>query len=282
MTASPPTSDSSASGLRSTLDRRRRLHRQRGWALAISAVIHLVALALYPRLFGGLPPGPLPGPQAPELPLEGIELVNLIEVSDPASESPPEPIEETERQPVPVPVRPTADEPADESAPVEAPVEDQGGRTAVERLQPRVKDGRLWAPLPPEITALTSEQQIQNLLYARFFAMRDSLEAAGEVGPNLDWTHTDSDGNKWGVSPGKLHLGPITLPMPFGFSAPHGGASGDLLRRLEMEAEIRRAAGQAEVDQTAEERAEAIRRRREAERRRPPPDTTSGGGGAGG
>lgn len=281
MTDSPPPFDPSALGLRSTLDRRRRLRRQRGWGLAISTVIHLVALALYPRLFGGLPPGPIPGPQAPESPLEGIEIVNLIAVSDPASETPPEPIEETERQPVPVPVRPPAGEAAEEAAPVEAPVEDQGGRTAVERLQPRTRDGRLWAPLPPEITALTPEQQIQNLLYARFFAMRDSLEAVGEVGPNLDWTHTDGDGNKWGVSPGKLHLGPITIPMPFGFGAPTG-ASDDLLRRLEMEAEIRRAAGQAEVDQTAEERAEAIRRRREAERRRTPPDTTGGGGGSGG
>lgn len=280
MTAPEAPPDAPETGAGILPARHRRARRTQRWAYGVSAAVHLLAIALYPLLFGGLPDGPPTGPRAPDPPPEGIEIVNLLESETAPAEVPPEPRQPTERQPVPTPERPPVVDPSEDEPPADASaVEAASSRTAAERLEPRIGDERLWVSLPEEITALTDEQQLENLLYARIIALQDSLAALGAVGPDLDWTHTDSDGNKWGISPGKLHLGPITIPMP-SFAAPMGGTSADLQRRLWIEDQIRRAAGQLRNDETVEERARAIRERRDEERRRRnnPPDTTRGGG----
>ncbi len=85
-----------------------------------------------------------------------------------------------------------------------------------------------------------------------------------------DLTYTDDEGKKWGVSPGKIHLGDLTLPMPFGFSAPPGSME-EIQGRLWEWDVINRGASSAAARRTWREADEAIRRRKEAARR---PDTT--------
>jgi hypothetical protein len=274
MTAPDLPSTSPRDGPALSRSRGRRLRKIQLAAYAVSALVHVLALFLYPRLFGGLPDAIDRGAPTDARPPSGIEIVNLIESASPDA-APPEPERELERTPIPVPVRPRAAEPApDAAAAADRAAEAGETRNAAERLQPRTRDGRLWAPLPEEITALTDEQRIENLLYARLQDLNDSTAAAAARAlASTDWTHTDENGNKWGVSPGKLHLGPVTLPLPFSFGTPPG-ATGDLVRLQQLEAEIRRAAGQGALDETAKERADAIRKRRDEERRRTRPDTT--------
>jgi hypothetical protein len=256
-------------------------------AFGVSAVLHVVALLLYSSIdvrFGQFRPG---DEVAAGAEVEGIEVINLEEVAAESAERPDEPRERA----TPVPVRPRlADVPSGDEALVPgapAPPSPRG-RTAAQRLQPGTNDGRLWPGFEDDIVALTPEQRMQNLLAAEILDLMDAMEvAAAREEAALDWTYTDEDGQRWGISPGVLHLGKLKLPLP-SFGTP-AGESRDLMRRYMQDAEIRRAAGQLLIDETLEERARAIRARRDAERNR---DRTgqdssvvrrrSGGGGPGG
>jgi len=89
----------------------------------------------------------------------------------------------------------------------------------------------------------------------------------------MDWTFTDDDGKRWGVSPGKIHLGDITLPLPFGFGTVVGKRE-EVNDRLWQWDEIYRQGVRAEVNESWRDRAEAIRRRRDRERTAVQPDTS--------
>lgn len=255
----------------------------------VSAILHVVVLLLYSSIdvrFGRFQPGnEVAVPEG----AGGIQVINLEEVGTEATDRPDEP----EERATPVPVAPRiADVPSGEEdlAPGTPRVPTPRGRTAAERLQPGTNDGRLWSGFDDDITALTAEQRIENLMAAEIMDLIDAMEvAAAREEAALDWTYTDDEGNRWGVSPGKLHLGKITLPLPFGFGVPPG-ASQDVMRRYMQDSEIRRAAGQLRIDETLKERARAIRARRDAERQRERAGQDSsvvrrrsgGGGGSGG
>jgi hypothetical protein len=122
-----------------------------------------------------------------------------------------------------------------------------------------------------DLTRLTEQEQLRLLLAMRIEAMADSAATLEEAARRAtDWTYTDSEGKRWGVSPGMVHLGDITIPMPFGFSAPPGSREAISGRIWEWDM-INRGASRAANMATLKEADEAIRRRREAERK---PDTT--------
>jgi hypothetical protein len=256
-----------------------------GWALGVSALLHVGLLLLYPRVFGALPESNVQDqPDGPRI-IDGMEVIDLIatdtEPLEPEAEpTPARPAEPAAEPPRPTEVLPPADvdpTPGRGEADENEDEDEFSDLTAAERVQPRTRDTRLWQPIPEEYTALSQEQRIENLLYGRLQAMNDSSRVAAERARRAtDWTYTDGDGQRWGVSPGKLHLGPITLPMP-GFGLPPG-ASDDLRRAYDQDAEIRRAAGQSGVDETLEERNEAIRIRIEALRKRARADTSKTSG----
>jgi hypothetical protein len=85
-----------------------------------------------------------------------------------------------------------------------------------------------------------------------------------------DWTYTDGEGRRWGLSPGRLHLGDFSIPLPFSFG---GSMEQTMLRRRELEElewirqDLQRARIQGEIQEVWVERARAIRERVEAERR---------------
>jgi hypothetical protein len=250
--------------------------------MAISAVFHLVVLSLYPGLFSGIPQigmsfGGYTQPESPQ----GTELVNIVELpadQEPDFQRPPE-ISEPEIPDLPVQGIPTGfDAPPGLEPPAAGPV----GPTAAERLRPRAQDLRYWAPVSPERTELTREQVMRLQLVARLEALNDSLSRAEKRAADaMDWTYTDEEGKQWGVSPGKIHLGDLTIPMPFGF----GTSAGQRERaedRLWAWDEIEAAAARGAVSNSWKDRDKAIRERMDAQRRADTIRTRGRGGGTGG
>ena len=135
-----------------------------------------------------------------------------------------------------------------------------------ERLRVGEGDPRLWQPIDPELLAPTPHELLTLRLAAAIEAGNDSALAEAErLAESLDWTHTDDEGRKWGVSPGKIHLGDMEIPVPFGFGPPpdYNGDQADWAFRM---ADINRAAGSVAARMSWKERVEVMRRRREAQR----------------
>lgn len=247
-------------------------------SLAISAVIHLLAIALYPSFFSGIPEAGMQfGGYAQPLAPQGTELVNLVEIPPDQDPDTPRPPEEPEPE---VPVIPMEERRPGILAPpgVEAPVVGPDAPTAAERIRPKAEDLRYWAPIAPERTALTDEEVMRLRLIAELEAMNDSAALAAELARRAtDWTYTDEEGKRWGVSPGKLHLGDLTLPLPFGFGASAAQRERDQDRLWAWD-EIERGAATGELLRSWKDRDQAIRERMNAERRA---DTTRAGRGGG-
>jgi len=246
-------------------------HRRALWVgLAVSAVIHLLVLVVYPRLthLDAGSPAPFRVP-AVARPVEGMTVVDLAEVPD--AEAPTRPAE-------PAPAREVEGPAVRPGAPDLGPPAEVGlvapGPTAAERLRPRAGDPRLWAPLDPVLNELTLEQRLQLELAWRIAEWQDSLSlAVAAEGALTDWTKTDSQGRKWGISEGKLHLGDVTLPLPFSFGMAVGRR--DEFRRKAWEwEEIQRGSATGELRDSWKERARAIRERRDRERAQVKPDTS--------
>ena len=246
-------------------------------SLGISALIHILVIALYPSFFSGIPEANREfGGYIQPLSPQGTELVNLVEI--PATqevEAPPQPEEEPEPE---IPVDPVQARPSGVVAPpgVEQPTEGPLGPTAAEMIRPKAGDLRFWAPVDPERTALTREELMRLQLIAELEIMNDSAAIAAELAARAtDWTYTDDEGKKWGVSPGKIHLGDLTLPLPFGFGASAHQRERDE-ERLWAWDQIQRGAASGELLRSWKDRDQAIRERMNAQRK---PDTTRTGGG---
>ncbi len=239
--------------------------------LAISVVLHVLAVVGYSRLLpehpGGPPPAlaPRPGGQA----VSGMRVIRLREVETTG-----------ERPSAPAEVRPTEAPAVNPGVPDVSDTNRGGivapGPTAAERLRPHLADPRLWVPLDPGLNELTMEQRLELELAGRITEWQDSMSAVAEAQRALtDWTTTDSQGRKWGVSEGKLHLGGLTLPLPFSFGTPVGQR--DAVRRREWEwEEIQRGAQTGAMRDSWKERAQAIRERRDKERAAKQKPDTSG------
>jgi hypothetical protein len=269
--------------------------RVRWIGLSISVGIHLVLGFLYSGIAG--PPTLRVSPRAGESTtgLTGIELLNLIEEAEAEPEEEADRPEETEVVPT-LPLSPLTPRPTDRPTGRRA-TEEGGGRQTVEvgplgpaiadRLRVRTYDERLW-DFGREIYEPTVERRLTSELAGRIDLWADSLAAALERDArSTDWTWTDAEGNRWGVSPGKLHLGSLTLPLPFGFGIPPGRFE-EYMERQYIDRELARNALTGVILQTWQDRAEAIKRRRDRERaeaaensgpRRIIPDTARAGGG---
>jgi hypothetical protein len=136
-----------------------------------------------------------------------------------------------------------------------------------ERIRTRDIDPRLWSEperaLPP---VPTDAELARGRLYARLGAYNDSMLIAAEAAARAtDWTATDANGDRWGVSPGKLHLGPITLPLPVSFSPPPGRRD-EIAGRVRTWNETEYQVGRAVVRDDFTSQVRAIRARKDAER----------------
>lgn len=141
------------------------------------------------------------------------------------------------------------------------------GLSAAERLSRGYGDPRLLMPvdrLPPE--EVTEAEWLRLRLANRLEIYNDSIAAEAEAKLRAtDWTVKDKNGGRWGVSPGQIHLGNRTLPLPFGFS-PSPGRRDEMAGRVRSWNESQAQAARVEAAQTFEQRVKAIRARQEAAR----------------
>src|SRR5690606_22003545 len=108
--------------------------------------------------------------------------------------------------------------------------------------------------------------------------LNDSLAAESEAARRAtDWTFTDKDGRKWGFSPGKVHLGGVTLPLPINLSAPPDKAR-EAREQASKAGEIDRQADRARIRRTFEEQVKATREERDRARSEARRDTAKAGG----
>jgi hypothetical protein len=229
-------------------------------SFGVSAALHLAVILVYPALMHRDVDDPVPVLlPTTAMPVTGMQMIELVDLAPEDPDRPEEP-EEIE------------DVAAAELAPTlpdlegfQGPVLIAPGPTAAERLRPDLRDERIWAPVARERVELTLEQRLDLDLAARILQARDSVAAAIAAGEtSTDWTYTDSEGKRWGVTPGAIHLGDITIPLP-NFAL---GSS-----KLEEQREImdvwnamQRQAARALVQESWKDRAQAIRARRDRER----------------
>lgn len=228
--------------------------------LALSALVHLLSLVAYSFATAPAPGGPtLAAPPRAAAP-GGTQVVRLAETGTAPSDEPLDPVRiEDPEQPDVQPQAPALEDDVSAWTP-------RRYTSAAERLRSRSGDARLWMPIDPALVELTDHEILELELMIALEAMNDSAVAQAErARAALDWTRTDEDGNKWGVSPGRIHLGKITVPLPFGFGPPPD-YSGDRAEMAFRIVDIDRAAGSVAARRSWKERAEIMRRRREERR----------------
>jgi hypothetical protein len=134
-------------------------------------------------------------------------------------------------------------------------------------LDPRLRVGEREVPPPSD------HERYMAQLEARLDAYNDSVAGAADAARRAtDWTVRDKDGGRWGVSPGGLHLGGVTIPIP---TTVQGTAEASQKAREEQRrrGEIRDQADGYDRDRAREESIRRTRERRDAER----PQTGGGG-----
>lgn len=229
--------------------------------LGISAVVHAALLLTYASL-ARTPETrtiivPLPAVRAEAT---GIQVLRVVEVAAPELGDPldPEPIEAVEEPEVGVEAPEVVDE--------RAAFIPERYRSAAERLRLTEGDPRLWASVAPELLEATDQDILRARLAILIAEGNDSLRAEAEaLARSMDWTYTDEDGKRWGVSPGMIHLGDVAIPLPFGFGAPYD-YNGDRAEMGWRFSDIQRAAGTLAARQSWRERVEVMRKRREERR----------------
>lgn len=194
-----------------------------------------------------------------------------VPAPEPVEPEPPRPPNARERPMPSVVVPGLPDDPQTITVPQQAEPQPStstatGPRTLRDRLAPRAPaDPRLFGPvdgLPPPV----GPDAVRARLADRVRAYNDSLAAVHFAAAKAtDWTTTDKDGNRWGVSPGKLHLGKITLPLPLAF-VPPAGRRDEVNAKLRSYSEIEQGASRAEFKDSFEDRVKEIRKRKDAER----------------
>ncbi len=142
-----------------------------------------------------------------------------------------------------------------------------------ELLQPAGRSPEVWRAPSPIHTPLDPRAEASARVSGRLDAYNDSVAlAAAQAARAVDWTRTDEDGGRWGVSPEGIHLGDITIPVPINFS-PGPGKRDEVAGRVRDWGEIQAQGARQEGKETFEERVRAIRERKERERQeqKPPP-----------
>ena len=254
-----------------------RAHRR---ALAVgigaSAALHVLVIVLYSLIITEWSPRvTVLAVDSPYQSFDDMRVVRVIEIEPPdLNAAPPD-----------EPPRPTAEfqpDVTDVGPPVPGVVdldEPPRGRRASEVLRVRSSDARLWRQAMPELFELTDAERMQLELAGRLEEWTDSVaEVVAAELALTDWTTTDAQGRRWGVSPGQLHLGDVTLPLPFYFRG-NSWQREQASRRAWEDQDILNGANAQAVRASWRERAEAIRRRRDRDRGEdedPPASDTTG------
>jgi hypothetical protein len=104
-------------------------------------------------------------------------------------------------------------------------------------------------------------------LAERIGVFNDSVaDDAERARRSTDWTRTDRNGRRWGASPGKIHLGGVTLPGPT--ITPPPGPRDEVEKRARQRGEIDRQVDDAQRRRALEEQRRSARERADRERGR--------------
>lgn len=171
-------------------------------------------------------------------------------------------VEEAPSEPGPDP------EPGREPGPVATPFGPPPPAPAARALWPSLRDARLWAPPTPAADSAGPEAE---RLRSRIDVLSEATLGIKTLpgGDMSAWVARDARGGRWGLSPGALHLGDLTVPLcsgtfdasTCGFGIPSGYRD---RYRAELRAlvELQRQGARAEV----QDRARALRARLDARR----------------
>jgi len=161
--------------------------------------------------------------------------------------------------------------PADDAAGLPAPSQGQGLGTL---FRPRAVDPRLWSVAPSILADRTAPERAQ--LRTQLEVINRKAEGV-RVPPGEDmslWTGRDTEGDRWGLSPGAIHLGGFTLPLCSGrFDASSCGFGVQPVFRDRYQAELRTLIESQRQGARAElmDRARALRARLDSLRDSIPP-----------
>ena len=230
-----------------------------------SAALHIGVIVLYSVVITEWSPREaVIAVVSPSRDSDDMRVVQLVEIDpvDLTAEPPDEPFEPTaEFQPEVADIGPPVPDGVDLGEPPR-------GRRASEALRVRSSDMRLWRQALPELFELSDAERMQLQLAGRLEEWTDSVaEVVAAELALTDWTTTDDQGRRWGISEGQLHLGDLTLPLPFYF----GGNSWQrelASRRAWEDQDILNGANIQALRSSWRERAEAIRSRRDRNRDR--------------
>lgn len=248
-------------------ERWRRYQRALAIGLIASVLIHVLIILVSPLVIRFAGPGGISLPAPPAGGRASPQGTRVIELKVAKEEPTPA---RPEQRPQPRPqARPERPGPTPETTGAEA------GRptpSAAERLRPHIGDWRLWVTPPltrRDLTPAEQQAELRQRLYSEIGAINDSMALARERAANaMDWT-IGKEGSKWGITPGQLHLGPITLPLPF-----YLGPTREQLQEQDEWNAIQRQAGQGAIDDQFKDRVKAIRERKEQERKKAQQDST--------
>ena len=224
--------------------------------LGVSVAAHLAVIVLYSSLVQLRISDVVVIPVAVSAPDPDVmKVVQVVEMATPpAVPEEPAPLEDIEEEAGPE--GPEADTEI-------VPILPERYRSAAERLRLGPGDPRIWQPIDPMLAEPTPEQILNIRLAILIAEGNDSAAAeADALARAMDWTHTGEDGKRWGLSPGMIHLGDVSIPLPFGFGAPYD-FSGERAEAAFRMNDIQRAAGTLAARQSWRERMEAMRKRRE-------------------
>lgn len=267
----PPPNPTKSAGRRSGRERRSRERRVLAIGLGVSFVAHLLAIVF---VSGWLEHEPTPERVPPsELVVEpppSLWAVELRVESEDSPALPPRPESDLEAERAAEPERAAAQElELDRVRVAERDAEEASDRddaraddrTAADRLAPRVVDARLWRPMilvPREMTI----EDVEARVAAAVELLSDSALAEADAAMRArDWTVEDAEGGKWGISPGKLHLGSLVLPLPiYSVATPQQVESAAIWFELDHQQE------RSLILESFQERVRLIRERRERER----------------
>lgn len=230
--------------------------------LALSALIHLVIFLVSPWFIDVGPPASESQRAQPRV--EAPEGMRVYAITPVAEAAPPIEAQVEPPEPTPQPARPEPEPrplPGEARGATDAPV-----RSPTERLRPELHDRRLWV-MPDELPMPEKSdiERVRERVYGRLEELNDSLMMAEDAANRArDWTFTDEDGKRWGISPEGIHLGGITLPRQL---VPQLGATNaETAERAREWREINAQADRARVRDRFNERVKAIRERKNQER----------------
>lgn len=172
----------------------------------------------------------------------------------------------------------------------QAAVEPADPRPVRDRLRYHLNIPQVWRPPSEEIIVAepTPQEIVERRIAAQLGTFNDSVAAEAAAAERAsDWTVSDENGGRWGVSPAGIHLGSITIPLGDSHFAVAPGRREEFAGRIRTWNELQDQAVREEAKGEFKDRVRAIEERMSRERAArgsgstpaaPPPDTTRAGG----